>query len=72
MQKIIVDLHIEADVFIRLYQGRAKTVSVVGRDGRRILFPAAILRRFVSEAGVSGSFLLEIDENMKLQAIHRL
>ncbi|MBV1906302.1 MAG: DUF2835 domain-containing protein [Pseudomonadales bacterium] len=69
---VIVDLSINADSIQKLYAGRINGVSALSRDGRRIRFPANILRPFVGFDGVQGVFQLTIDSESRLQEIKRL
>lgn len=69
---IVVDIHISADEFLKLYEGLAKDAHVTARDGRRVQFPAHILRPFVTRAGVQGSFVIQFDAAMKFSSIQRL
>ena len=71
-QSLIVDLHIDADEFLRHYQGSAKQVVCTARDGRRVRFPTGILQRFISRSGIHGAFRIEFDDNNKLVAIQRI
>ena len=71
-QYIVADIFISAEEMLKLYEGAAKNASVVARDGRRIEFPAHILRPFVTREGVSGSFAIYFDRDRKFQRIDRL
>lgn len=71
-QTLIVDLHISADEYLRHYQGSAKQVVCIARDGRRVRFPTNILQRFVSHGGIQGAFRIEIDDDSKLVSILRI
>ncbi|PCK07273.1 MAG: hypothetical protein COA42_15245 [Alteromonadaceae bacterium] len=68
---VIVDITVSQEEIIKLYEG-VKNASVVARDGRRIQFPANILRPFVTVSGVHGSFVIYFDQDMKYQGIDRL
>ena len=70
--RIIVDLRITADEWLRIYRGEAYQVSARSRDGRSVRFPARILQPYVAHDGVRGSFLIEFDERGKFQRIHKL
>lgn len=72
MAYLVVDLHISADEYQRWYQGGAKVVSAVARDGRRVQFPAASLQPFVEHSGVHGTFAVHFDSHNKLQKVERL
>ncbi|MEN8179238.1 MAG: DUF2835 domain-containing protein [Pseudomonadota bacterium] len=65
-------LNLSAERYLSHYQGRAKSVSVVAEDGRRIEFPANALRPFVTKQGVQGRFELLIDDSNRLQGLQRL
>ena len=70
--EVIIDLHISADEFLKLYTGQAKNASALARDGRRVQFPAHILRQFVTYEGIHGSFVISFDQHMKFSSIRRL
>lgn len=72
MAQIIVRLSIDADEYLRVYQGVAQEVIAISEDGRRVRFPAAILRPFVTHDGISGRFAIEFDEAGKFVAIRRV
>ena len=72
MKKIVVDLHIPRDEWLRLYRGETHLVYAVSRDGRSIQFPANILSRYTTHHGVRGSFEIYFDNEGKFQSIHQL
>ncbi len=72
MQEFIVDINIKVQEYLKLYSGRAQVVHVWSRCGRRLQFPANSLRNFVDNSGVRGTFILVVDDNLKLQEIRRL
>lgn len=65
-------LAISADRYLRYYQGSAQTIIAKSHDGRRVQFPAASLRPFVTREGVRGEFALRFDENNKLIELVRV
>lgn len=69
---IIVDLSISAEEYLKLYEGVAQNANAVARDGRRVQFPAHILRPYVTRSGIFGTFEISFDENLKFSAIRRL
>jgi len=71
-ERIVVDLHIPAKEYQKMYAGLASSVYVVARDGRKIQFPASLLRKHVRVDGVSGTFEFLLDQNNKVQSFHRL
>jgi hypothetical protein len=72
MQTLIIDLHIPADEWLRLYRGQAHIVRARSRDGRSVQFPANILSRFTSREGVQGSFIIRFTEEGKFHSIDRV
>lgn len=72
LKSIIVNLSISAEEFQRLYEGNVKTVFAYSIDGRRIRFPANILRPFVLHSGVQGTFQIDFDEDNRFSSIARL
>ncbi len=72
MHCLIIDIHIKAEEYLKMYQGSANAVRTHARDGRSIRFPARILQPYVTRKGISGSFRICFDEDMKFKSIDRL
>lgn len=72
VSSISFGLSISAEEFQRLYQGSVRDVVALADDGRRLRFPAAILRPYVLHDGVRGRFRLHFDEHNRFQSIERL
>jgi Protein of unknown function (DUF2835) len=70
-REFIVRLNITAPSYERLYRGEARTVVTRDAQGRRVQFPAAALRRFVTREGISGVFVIRVDAHNKLIDIRR-
>jgi len=69
MPAVIVSLAISEQEILRFYTGSAKHVNATDLHGRRVRFPAAILRPFVNHHGVNGRFKIMFDEAGKFQSI---
>ena len=69
--EFVVTLNISATAYQRMYRGDAQQVLAQDQHGRRIRFPAASLRPFVTHEGVSGVFVLRVDARNKLIGIRR-
>lgn len=65
-------LEISAQEYQRVYAGTAKSVVAEDMRGLRVQFPAAVLRPFVTHAGISGRFVIRMDENHKFVDIRRI
>lgn len=72
MDRLIVDITITANEYLKYYQVPSAVVSTRGSDGRRVRFPANILQPFVTHHGISGRFVIEFDQQAKFQSITRL
>jgi len=72
VQSVVVNLHIPADEYQRLYQGSVQNVLATSVDGRRIRFPAMILRPWVTHSGINGRFRIVFDENNRYQGIEKI
>lgn len=70
--QVIVDIHISTDEYQKSYAGVARDVLCFARDGRKVRFPAHILRGFVTHHGISGSFVIRFGKDNKFQGIDRL
>ena len=69
--KFIVPLKIEADAYRQMYSGNAQHVIALDVEGRKIQFPAASLRPFVTREGIEGVFVIQVDEANRLIDIQR-
>jgi len=65
-------LALSYDQYLAVYQGTAKTVTTIADDGRRIVFPAGNIQRFLSKQGIHGHFEMELTEQHKFVGIRRL
>lgn len=72
MPALVVNLVIAPEEYQRLYAGTAKTVSTQSADGRRVQFPANILRRFVTREGIRGRFIIRFSDDNRFESIERL
>ena len=69
--KFIVPLKIEAAAYQKMYRGAAQHVVALDVEGRKIQFPAASLRPFVTREGIEGVFVIQVDEANRLIDIQR-
>lgn len=72
MASLIVELAIPADKYLLMYEGAVDQVLAYSSDGRKVRFPANILRPFVTREGVYGRFAIHFDQNNKLRSIERV
>ncbi len=70
-RKVHFVLHISADKYMEVYTGTVRDVVTVASDGRKIRFPANLLRPFVGLDGIHGEFVIEFDDNNKFVAINK-
>lgn len=63
---------ISREAYLRYYQAAARDVVVTAEDGRRVRFPARILREFVTREGIHGRFRLAYDGRGKSHGVVRL
>lgn len=66
------NLTLSADQYRSYYEGNVNAVQVLSVDGRRIRFPASVLRPYLTHSGISGQFRIEFDENHRFKAITKL
>lgn len=72
MQRIRFHLYLGPEDCLDHYRGLIQEVQVTADDGRRIRFPANLLRPHLSRAGVQGRFELTINEQFKAQGLKRI
>lgn len=71
-REMFFTLQISAAEYLRYYRGAASHVVVRAWDGRRLRFPAASLRAFVTGDGVCGDFAIRFDADHRLIGLRRL
>ena len=71
-QTIRFKLDLSYDQYLAVYQGIAKTVVTTADDGRRIVFPAGNIQRYLTKTGIQGYFEMELTCQHKFVAIRRL
>lgn len=72
MNEIRFRLAIDAQEYLRYYQGEVDSVQITTVDGKRIQFPANALQKYVDRLGVNGSFRIIFDDNNKLVSLDRI
>ena len=72
MSSLVVNLHISAEQYQRLYEGTVKFVSARSVDGKTVRFPAAILRPYVTHAGISGTFQIYFSAEKRFERIEKI
>ena len=72
MQQITIALKITKEEILKYYSGQARIVSAVDLTGKTVNFPASILRKFVTEHGISGTFVIKYDDSGKFKEIKKL
>ncbi|MDH5301118.1 MAG: DUF2835 domain-containing protein [Gammaproteobacteria bacterium] len=70
--KVYFSLNISHQDYLAHYQGAIQWVIVRAHDGRKVQFPASLLRQFVGHDGVHGAFEIQFDDNFKFQSMRRL
>ncbi|WAR46514.1 DUF2835 domain-containing protein [Methylomonas rapida] len=71
-QLIRFRLNLGYDQYLAVYQGVAKNVTVLADDGRRILFPAGKIQRYLTKDGIQGYFEMELTAQNKFVGIRKL
>jgi len=72
MRCVRFQLAISAEDYLAYYQGKARSISVIADDGRRIEFPAEHLRSYVMHDGVRGRFELVFDEGNRFMELRKI
>lgn len=72
MRKLQIDIDISAERYVALYNGQAKTVYAMSRQGVSVQFPGKILNQFVTHDGICGTFEIVFDGNNKLVNIKKI
>lgn len=72
MDELTVDLHISMAEFEAYYAGAATSVQARDIHGRRVRFPARILRSCLRHNGVHGRFVIRFDAQKRFRSIRQI
>ena len=72
MPHVRINLRISADKYLAYYKGTADTVLTHAADGRRVRFPARVLRPFLTHDGIYGEFLIRFNDRQKFIGIEKV
>ena len=65
-------LRITADQYLDYYRGTARHVIARCTTGQNVQFPASLLQQFVTKDGISGTFALTCDDQLRNSRLERL
>ena len=72
MQRVIVDLAISPNDYMRYYGGQIKQVVAYTPEGRTVRFPANILQHVVGHEGIYGRYAIDFDDQGRFLSISRV
>jgi len=71
-QTIQFHLSLSYDEFSAVYKGHAQHVITHSIDGRRVRFPADILKPYLTHSGIQGTFTIHFNENNKFKFLEKV
>lgn len=72
MTSVKFKLAITSTEYTSYYNGSAQQVICTSTDGRKIVFPAAKLRPFVTHNGIHGIFEIQFGAGNKFMHMHKI
>ena len=72
MSSYVFDLYLPAYEILRFYEGRISTVRVRDHEGRMVEFLFEHVLPFATKQGVSGTFVMFVDDHLNFAGIERL
>lgn len=72
MKRFEFSLRLSPEQYLAYYRGTANQVVARSTTGQTVQFPAALLQRFVTQAGVHGRFVLTCDDQNRGAELQRL
>jgi len=64
-------MKLNAEEYERYYRGSARNIIVMTHQGVSVQFPASAMQNFITNDGISGTFMITMDENNKLVALKK-
>ena len=71
MLELEFDIQLTAEEFLQFYQGSVNYILVRSHNGQTIQFSADKMRPYITDQGISGSFILKLDKNNKFISLKR-
>lgn len=71
-QSIPFTIQLSYEKYTAYYKGYAEHVIVTAFDGRKIQFPAEILKPYLTRQGINGTFVIHFDNQNKYQSLERI
>jgi hypothetical protein len=71
-KQLVVNLAISAEEIAMHYRGDIRHVIARTQDGRRVQFPANILRSVLQRDGIYGTFCISYDDQGRFRSIQAL
>ena len=72
MNRYEFHLRLTSDQYLEYYRGTARHVVARCTTGQNIQFPASLLQQFVTTDGISGTFALTCNDQLKNSHLERL
>jgi hypothetical protein len=72
MKKLTIDIEIPSERYEALYSGKVSNVKATSREGVVVQFPGRILHKFINHKGISGTFVIEFDDDNKFRGITKI
>jgi hypothetical protein len=72
MKQFEFRLNITADQYVHHYSGLIRQVVAKCADGRNVQFPASLLRKHITSAGIHGYFVLTCDDSHTDSTLQRI
>jgi len=64
-------MKLSKEKYERFYRGTAQYIIVMTHQGVSLQFPASAMRNYITNEGISGTFMITMDENNKLVALKK-
>ena len=71
VDQIRVSLNIPAHRYLSYYDGTVEDVVTTSLDGRKVRFPAGVLRPYLTQRGIVGTFIITFDTHHKFVSIDK-
>ncbi len=71
-QSIPFSIELSYEKYTAFYKGYADSVVVRAFDGRKIQFPAEILKPYLTHNGINGHFVIHFDDQNKYKSLQKI
>lgn len=70
--ELIIPIHLSYEKYLLYYEGQINQVIATSEDGKKIAFPANVLKKFITHQGIQGNFKFVFNQSGKILSVNKI